>query len=120
MRNFECDASGLLVNQTIGCEDDRAAKSVRIPNKIADSAAGFFHEKNTSGGVPAIQAKFPEGLKAASGDAGKIERGGSIPANAVRAEREIPVVVDVGARLALVRRKTGAAPSPRAAVNNSL
>ena len=76
--------------------------------KIGDFAAGFFHENDARGDVPAFQAKFPEAIEAACGDTGEVEGGGAIAADTVGAEREIVVVVNVGAGLAFVNRKAGA------------
>ena len=76
--------------------------------KIADFAARFFDEYDARGDVPAFQAKFPEAIEAARGDAGEVEGGGAIAADTVGAEREIVVVVNVGAGLAFVNGKAGA------------
>jgi len=76
--------------------------------KIGDFATGFFHENDARGDVPAFQAKFPEAIEAACGDAGEVEGGGAIAADTVGAEREIVVVVNVRAGLAFVNGKAGA------------
>ena len=76
--------------------------------KIGDFATGFFHENDARSDVPAFQAKFPEAIEAARGDTGEIEGGGAIAADTVGTEREIVVVVNVGASLAFVNGKPGA------------
>jgi len=76
--------------------------------KIGDFAAGFFHENDARGDVPAFQAKFPEAIEAACGDAGEVEGGGAVAADTVGAKREIVVVVNVGTGLAFVNGKAGA------------
>ena len=96
------------MDQTIGGEDDVAAELIGCAVKIGNSAASFFDEQNACRGVPAIEAEFPEAIEAAGGNGGKIERGGTVAANAVRAQREIVVVMDVWASLALVNGKAGA------------
>ena len=76
--------------------------------KIGDFTTGFFDEDEACGDVPAFQAKFPETIKAACGDAGEVEGSGAIAADTVGTEREIVVVVNVRAGLAFVNRKAGA------------
>ena len=76
--------------------------------KIGDFATRFFHEYDARGDVPAFQAKFPEAIEAACGDAGEVEGGGAIAADTVGAKREIVVVVNVGTGLAFVNGKSGA------------
>jgi len=93
------------VDQTIGSKDDRAAEFIRCAVKIGDFATRFFYEDDACGDVPTFQAKFPEAVEAPCGDAGKVECGGAIAADTVGTEREIVVVVNVGAGLALVNGK---------------
>ncbi len=76
--------------------------------KISDFATRFFDEYDAGGDVPAFQAKFPEAIEGACGDTGEVEGGGAIAADTVGAEREIVVVVNVGAGLAFVNGKAGA------------
>src|SRR5215468_10103711 len=76
--------------------------------KIADFSARFFDEKNAGRGVPALQAKFPKTVEASRGNAGKIERGGTVAADSVGTQCEIVVVMNVGTSLAFVNGKAGA------------
>jgi len=76
--------------------------------KIGDFTTRFFDEDDARGDVPAFQAKFPEAIEAACGDAGEVEGGGAIAADTVGAKREIVVVVNVGTGLAFVNGKAGA------------
>lgn len=96
------------MDQTVGSKDDRASELIGCAVKIGDFATRFFDEDNARGDVPAFQAKFPEAIEAASGDAGEVECGGTIAADTVGTEREIVVVVNVGAGLAFVHRKASA------------
>jgi hypothetical protein len=96
------------VDEAIRGEDDRAAELIRCAVKIGDFATRFFDEDDACGDVPPLQAKFPEAIEAACGDAGEVECGGAIAADAVGTEREIVVVVNVGAGLAFVNGKPGA------------
>ena len=52
--NFEGDGAHLFVDEAVGGENDGAAELIRIAGKIADSATGFFDEKDASGGVPLL------------------------------------------------------------------
>jgi hypothetical protein len=113
LRNLQRDAAHLFVDQGVGGEDHRAAERIRLARKIADFAAGFFDEQHAGGGVPFVQAKFPEAIKAARGHASEIQSGRAVAAHAVRAQRKIPVVVNIGIGQALVNGKTGAEQTRR-------
>jgi len=104
----EGDDAHFFVNKAIRGEDDRAAKLIGHAVKIGDFATRFFNEDDARGNVPAFQAKFPEAIEAPCGDAGEVERRRAIAADAVGPEREIVVVVNVGAGFAFVNGKAGA------------
>src|SRR5580704_13607005 len=106
--DFQGHGAHLFMDEAVGSEDDGAAELVRMACKIADSAAGFFDKENAGGGVPFLQAKFPEAIEAACGDAREIERGGAVPAHAVGMLREVAVVLKIGAGLAVADGKAGA------------
>ncbi len=101
------------MDQTIGCEDHGAAELIRRAEKIAHFAAGFFDKQDAGGGVPAIEAEFPEAVEAADGNGGEIEGGGAVAANTVGAEREVVIIVNIRARLTLVNGETGAKEASR-------
>src|SRR5258708_9008167 len=101
------------MDQTVGGKNHRAAKRIVLIGKIAHLAASFLHEELARGGVPFLKAEFPEAIETASSHAGEIKRGGAVAADAVRAQREIPVVVNVGIGQALVNGKTGAEEAGR-------
>lgn len=65
MGNFDSDAPHFFVDKAISGKNNGAAELVGFSFKIADSAAGFFNEKDTGGNVPLIESKFPEGIEAA-------------------------------------------------------
>ena len=96
------------MDKAIRRENHRAAELIGYAVKIGDFATRFFNEDDASGNVPAFQAKFPEAVETAGGDAGEVERGRAIAADAVGPEREIVVVVNVGAGFAFVNGKAGA------------
>ena len=50
--------------------------------EVADKTAGLAHQKNPGGHVPGRQIALPEGVEAAGGDPGEIERGGAETAQA--------------------------------------
>src|SRR5882724_3451177 len=85
-----------------------AAELIGCAVKIGDFATRFFDEDDTRGDVPAFQAKFPEAIEAARGDAGEVEGSRAIAADTVGTEREVVVVVNVGTGLAFVNGKAGA------------
>ncbi|HLZ13580.1 MAG TPA: hypothetical protein VKP58_13420 [Candidatus Acidoferrum sp.] len=105
---IERDEAHFFVNETVRGEDHPAAESVRLAVKIGDFAAGFFDEEDAGRDVPALEAKFPEAIEPAGRDAGEIECGGTIAAYAVGTKREIVIIMNVGAGLALVHGKAGA------------
>src|SRR5580704_15465290 len=113
LRNFKGDALRFVMDQAIGGEDHRAAKAVPIAGEIGDLATGLFDQKHSGGDIPPVETKFPESLEATGGDAGEIERSGTIAANAMGAEGKIPVVVNVGASHAFVGGEPGAKQAGR-------
>src|SRR5260370_41865127 len=76
--------------------------------KIRDGATGFLHEQHSSSGVPRLEAKFPEAIETTGSDAGEIERGGAVAAHAVRAQREIVIVMNIGICETFVNRESSA------------
>src|SRR5215467_6302171 len=107
-RNFQGGLAHFFVDEAVGGENERPAKLIRLAHEIADFAAGFFDEKNACGDVPLVETEFPEGVEAARSDAGEIEGGGTVAADAVRALGEFPVVLEIRAELAVARGKSGA------------
>jgi len=70
--------------------------------------AAVVDQQNAGGHIPFVQSEFPENVEAAGRHTRQIERGGAVAAHAVRAQREIPIVVNVRAGHALVRGEAGA------------
>ena len=66
----------LQARQSIGGENDGATKLVRIPGEIAHSPSSFFNQQGARGGVPLLQAEFPEAVEAAGRNASQVQRGG--------------------------------------------
>ncbi len=108
MGDFERCRAHLFMDEAVGRKDDRAAEVIGLSFEVADSAAGLFDEQHSSGGVPLVQAEFPEAVEATGGDAGEIERGGAIAAHAVRALRELAVILKIRAGLAIAHGEAGA------------
>src|SRR5712692_11106134 len=106
--NFQRHRPHLFMDEAVGGEDDGTTELIRVPGKITDSAAGFFHEQDARGGIPLLKIKFPESVKAPSSHASKIECGGAIAANTVGALGEVAVILQIRARLAVAHGKTGA------------
>src|SRR5207302_9496880 len=102
-----------FVDQLVGGENDRAAKLIRVSGEICDSATGFFDQQNARGGIPFRKSEFPEAVETTRRDRGKVERGGAIAAYAVRALREIAVVLKIGAGFAVSHGKTSAEEAGR-------
>src|SRR5882757_11007615 len=117
LRDFKGDALRLVVNQAVRSQNHWATQAVRLSGEIADLSTCFLDQKHPRGHVPSVETKFPEGFEAAGGHAGEIESGGTVAADPVRAEREIPIVVNVGAGHALVRGKSGAKQAGRERFN---
>ena len=78
-------------------------RKIGSPGEIGDHSSGLAHQQYSRGGIPRIQAEFPESLKASGGHGAKIERRGTVAADAVRAQRELPVIFHVGAVFPLMR-----------------
>ncbi len=111
--DFERGRAHLFMDEAVGREDDRAAEVIGLSFEVADSAAGLFDEQHASGGVPLVQAEFPKAIKTSGSDAGEIKRGGAIAAHAVRALRELAVILKIRAGLAIPHRKAGAEQAGR-------
>lgn len=95
------------VEAAVGGEERGIAWAVGAAGKVTNTAAGLFHQQNARGGVPGSQAEFPEGVEAATGNGAKIERGGTIAADAVGTERVGPVIIYVLALSDFVDGKAG-------------
>src|SRR5579875_1644379 len=99
------ERSHLLVDEAVGGEDlARVERELRAV-EVADAAAGFFDEQVAGGGVPGVQVELPEGFKAAGGDVGEVDSRRAGAADAVRAQRELLVEMDVRVLVALVAGK---------------
>src|SRR5271165_203889 len=96
------------MNRAVGGQDRRATQFIGIAVQIADGSAGFLNEDDSRRGVPRLQAKFPEPVKAASGYVCQIEGRRTVAAHAMRSKSEIPVVVNVGISHPLMVGKSGA------------
>src|SRR6267154_2703109 len=105
-RDLERHGAHLFVDQPVGGKNDRAAKLIRIPGKIAHFAAGFFDQQNAGSSIPFRKAEFPETVKAAGCHRGEIERGGTIAADSVRVLREVAIILKIRAELSVAYRKT--------------
>ena len=108
MGDFKSNGAHLFVDEAVGGEDDGAAELIGISGEIGDFATGFFDEEDSGGGVPGLEAEFPETVEAAGGDAGEIERGGAIATDAVRALGEVAIVLEIGAGFAVAHGEAGA------------
>ena len=107
MRDFESDGAHLFVDEAVGGEDDGTAELIGISGEIGDFTSGFFDEEDSGGGVPGLEAKFPETVEATGGDAGEIDSGGAIAADAVRALGEVAVVLEIWAGFAVAHGEAG-------------
>src|SRR5713101_4535324 len=96
------------MDEAVGGEDDRATELIRVPGKITDFAACFFHEQDARGGIPLLKIEFPESIKAPGSAASKIECGGAIAANTVGALGEVAVILQIRTGLAVAHGKSGA------------
>src|SRR5262249_1488472 len=106
--NLESDGAHFFVDEAVGCENDGTTEPVRLILEITDSSTGFLDEEDARSGVPSLKTKFPKTIEAAGRYASEIECGGAITADAVGSQREIVVVVNIGAGLALVNGKARA------------
>src|SRR5262249_40259422 len=108
LRDGQGGQAHFLVYARVGGQQDGPAENVVRAVEVGDGAARFAHQQNPGRGVPGVQAKFPEAVKAAAGHAGQIKRGRAVTADSVRTEREVVVVVNVVARTPFMHGKTGA------------
>ena len=98
----------LLMNKSVRCKNDRAAKLVGFPLEVADLPTGLFNQQHARSHVPLIEAEFPETIEAAGGHAGEIERGRAVAAHAVRLLRELAVILQIRAESAVAHGEAGA------------
>jgi len=71
-------------------------------------ASGLLHQQDSGAGIPRIQVELPETVVAARGHIGQIERSRTGAADAMRAQGDLVVEVNVGTLVALETRKAGA------------
>src|SRR5580765_4139942 len=98
-------------------EHHRTTEPVGLAVKFRYHASGFVHQQDSGGGVPSLQAKFPESVKASAGDVGKIQRSRTVTAHAMRAQREVVVVMNIGIGKALVYREASTQQTGRESVH---
>src|SRR5213594_4129248 len=79
-----------------------------IPGEIAHSPSSFFNQQGARGGVPLLQAEFPEAVEAAGRNASQVQRGGAVAAHPVRALGKVAVVLKIRTELSVSYRKAGA------------
>src|ERR1017187_6072170 len=91
---------------------------VRLAGEIGNSSTSLGDEQYSGGGVPGIQAEFPERLKAATGDRAEIEGRRTVPANTMRSLSKFPVIIHVRAVASLLGRKAGAPQAFRQRLNS--
>src|SRR4051812_47548692 len=97
-----------FVNQAIAGQYHRSAELVRLAVEIGDFSSRFFDQQYAGGDIPFVETEFPENIEASGGHTGEIESRGPVASNAVRAQRKIPVVMNVWTGDALMRGKSSA------------
>src|ERR1039458_1625024 len=85
-----------------------AIEAKRRTVKAGHASAGFLDQKRARGRVPRIQIEFPEAVVAPAGDVGQVEGRRSGAPQAVRAQRDLVIKVNVGILVPLVAGKAGA------------
>ena len=96
-----------VVDEAVGGEDFAAVELEVIAGEIGHAASGFFHKQNAGRGVPGVEIELPKALETASGNVSQVERSRAHAANAVGAQGEFVVEVDVGIFVALAAGETG-------------
>ncbi len=95
------------VDEAVGGKDFAAVEGELAAVEVGDAAASFFDQEIASRGVPRIELELPVAVETAARYVGEVEGGRAGAANAVRAQRELLVEVDVGALVTLVAGKAG-------------
>src|SRR5216684_4441563 len=113
LRNLQRNLAHFFVDGSVGGQNIRPAEPVRLAGKIADLPACFLHQQHARGGVPFLQTELPEAVKAPGSYTRKVEGSRAVAAHAVRTQREVPVVVNVGISQAFVYREAGAKQARR-------
>src|ERR1700756_4071158 len=96
-----------VVHQSVRRQCLTAVQFKRRSVEAADLAARFFHDEHAPSGIPGIEIKFPEAIEAAAGDIAQIERRRSRAPDAVRAQRDLVIEINIGILVALMAGKTG-------------
>ena len=75
----------------VASEHFGVADRLRAAAQVGDEAARLAHQQAAGGGVPRLEAAFPEAVEAPGGDPGEIERGGAETADSrdLRRERSV-------------------------------
>jgi hypothetical protein len=97
-----------LMDQAVGREDHMVSRVIRSPGKIGDLAAGLGDDDHSCRHVPGMQSEFPEAVKAPAGYRAQIEGRGPRAADAVRTQRELAVIMNVGVRRSFAHREASA------------
>jgi len=75
-----------------GGHDVAAFEPAFVTAHIGYDAARFLYDQCTGGDVPGFEVEFEETVEAAAGHGAQIERGGALPAGAVRVEARSVVI----------------------------
>src|SRR5260370_8997765 len=96
LRNLQRPLPHFFVNGAVGRENRRPAQPVGLTCEIADPAAGLFDQERAGGGVPFLQAEFPEPVEAAPRHASELGSSGAITPPPVAPQRKIPIIYHLG------------------------
>src|SRR5277367_2054025 len=96
-----------LIDDPVRGEHFPAIELERAAIKTSYRAAGFEHQQRPGGGIPGIEVEFPVTIHAAACGVCQIERSRSGAANAMRAQRDLVVEVDVRILVAGAAGKSG-------------
>src|SRR3954470_5018980 len=95
------------MNQPVGSQDLAAGELERATVHVGYDSSRLFDQQDAGGGVPGIEIEFPKSFHPAGGNAAQIESRGAGAAHSMRAQRDLVVVVDVRALVALVAGEAG-------------
>src|SRR5580658_4776221 len=101
------NALHFVVDQAVGYQDRCPAGLIRRAGKIAHPSARFCDDEHSGRSGPGAKAKCPEGIEPTAGHGTKIERSSAIATHTMRAQSELPIIMNVQIVGPLVNGESG-------------
>src|SRR5580698_1040378 len=97
-----------FMHQSVGRDRFAAGNLKFAAGKVRNLSAGFFDDKHPGGSVPGIEIKFPKAVITPGGNIAQIESCRTRPSDAVSAQCELVIKINVRIFMPLLARESSA------------